>query len=188
MSTRPPKPSPYHYWSRDDNRWVTQYELEGRSIKYMNKHAPDFYDIEGGRDLQSTQKMKSALGDSTTMSLNAVQVRSGRPMTTGGTRGSEWEQLISVQDHNVDIRESGTGRYVHIAQLIAAQEYELCRLGKDRRASSMRTAWALHSQGLSERYIARELGRSRHEIRKYLIQLHAIVLQAVDAEVDAMLN
>lgn len=140
-----------------------------------------FFDIEAG--CEHTDVLRSSLGgDTARFSLNAVQAASGRPMVQLDSfqRGSEWEELVSETDRNVDMRRSPTGTYVHFAQLIASQEYELCRLGTDRRASRTRLAWALHSQGVSEREIARACETSRHEIRKYIAQLDTIIHAALD--------
>lgn len=137
-----------------------------------------FHDIEGGKDLTCTRLMTNPGGDSTMLSLNVVQAQAGRPMVVNpSARGSEWEELISEQDFG-----DGKARYMHFAQLIVSQEYELCRLGTDRRASCIRLAWALHAQGLSERNIARVCEVSRHEIRKYIARLDEIIFSAIDSE------
>lgn len=156
---------------REQKRWYKRLAAEG------------FHDIEGGVENAHILQQHGG-GSNTTTGLNAVQVRSGRPMQKLDTfsRGHEWEELISDQDLNVDARRSFFGTYIHYAQLVTAQEYELQRLGKDRRASATRTAWALHAQGVSERAIARYLGRTRREIRKYLAQLREIILLAIDMD------
>jgi hypothetical protein len=159
--------SPEFY--REQSKWYKKLSRRG------------FFDIEGGKDLTCTKLMMAPQGDSTMMSMNAVQVRSGRPMQQldDFSQGSEWEELISDQD-DVDARRSPSGVYMHYAQLIVSQEYELRRLGEFRTASRQRLAWALHAQGVSEREIARHCESSRHQIRKYIAELDAMVHTAID--------
>jgi hypothetical protein len=154
--------------------------------KWYNKLARQgFVDIENGYDSPPTL-LSSGGGNTARFSMNAVQAASGRPMQQldSYSRGSEWEELISDQDRNVDTRRSATGTYIHYAQLIAAQEYELQRLGKGRRASRNRTAWTLHAQGLSERAIARICETTRHEIRSFIRHLEAVIRKALDNTVE----
>jgi len=155
------------------------YKLQRKWYKRLERDG--FFDIEAGIDSPPILKQHGG-GDNTIMGLNAVQARSGRPMKAldSFSQGSEWEQLICDTDLNVDARRSPSGTYTHYAQLIASQEYELCRLGSDRRASRTRLAWALHSQGTSERAIADICETTRHEIRCHIEQLDAMVHLAID--------
>lgn len=135
-----------------------------------------FYDIESGLDSPPMLKPVEH------WSLNTIQAEAGRSMVLDGGpgRGREWEELISTQDRNVDYAKSHSARYTHFAQLIAAQEYALCRLGNDLKAQRTRAAWAMHALGYSERYIAKHIDATRYEIRNYLAHLYAVILQAVD--------
>lgn len=150
---------------------------------YKRLASKGFHDIEGGNEHAHILQQHGG-GANTITGLNAVQARSGRPLIglDSFSRGDEWEELISDQDLNVDYASSATARYIHYAQLITAQEFELCRLGVDARASRMRRAWALHCQSVGEREIAKDCDSSRHEIRKYLALLHLWVLHALDIE------
>ena len=148
---------------------------------YGKLEADGFFDIENGLDSPPILRQHGG-GANSVAGLNAVQAKSGRPMQALDSfrQGSEWEQLISETDMNVDTRRSPSGTYMHYAQLIASQEYELCRLGSDRGASRQRLAWALHAQGFSERYLAKVCEATRHEIRSYIAMLDAMIHIAID--------
>lgn len=177
MSTRPPKPSKYHSWSREERKWLTQGEVSWRRDRLLEEHPSEYFDIEAGLD--SPPLLLGSGTGAREVSLNALQLRSGRPMTQlAGKRGHEWESLISA----ADLAWSGRPRYVHYMQLITSQEYELCRLGVDRRASTTRAVWALHAQFVSERDIAAFLGITRHEVRCNIKKLHDCALEALDNE------
>jgi len=150
----------------EQRRWYKKLEEEG------------FYDIESGLDSPPMLKPVEY------WPLNTIQAEAGRPMVheSGSGRGREWEELISTQDRNVDYAKSHSARYTHFAQLIASQEYALCRLGNDLKAQRTRAAWSMHALGYSERYIAQHIDASRYEIRSYLAHLYEVILHAVDTD------
>jgi len=154
------------------------YKLQKKWYKRLEREG--FHDIEGGNEHAHTLQQHGGGANSVT-GLNAVHAASGRPMhQTDAAQGSEWEELISDQDRNVDMRGASRGVYYHYAQLIAAQEYELRRLGNFMTGIRMRRTWSLHAQSVGEREIARMCGTSRHEIRKYIKQLDELVHAAID--------
>lgn len=173
MSTRPPKPSKYHSWSREEGKWLTQGQISYRRDRMLEENPGEYFDIEAGLDsppmllsTHSFRNMNMAVGGSVPFDAE--------------NRGSEWEELLHEATRNVVQRDSARGIYYHYAQLIVSQEYELCRLGVDRRASRKRLAWALHAQCVGEREIARACEVSRHEIRKYLAELDDTIHFAID--------
>lgn len=133
-----------------------------------------FYDIESGLDSPPLLKPHHR-------PLNAAAAAAGRLYQSedAGAQGSEWEQVLSTDDRWVDSANSDRGLYGHYAQLIAAQEYNLQRLGLFRRASEIRASWALHAQGMSEREIARNLGVYRSQVEQHLDYFSGVIRETV---------
>ncbi|NIV38532.1 MAG: hypothetical protein GWN58_56685 [Anaerolineae bacterium] len=179
MSTRPPKPSKYHSWSREEGKWLTQGEVSWRRDRILEAHPSEYFDIEAGLD--SPPLLLGSGTGARQVSLNALQARARRPMVTAASgRGSEWEELVSEED--IKEERGGVGMYYHYAGLIASQAFETQHHGKDRRASRTRLAWALHAQAVGEREIARWCSCSRYEIRSYLAELRQMILGAIDSD------
>lgn len=147
--------------STDDVKYYRTSAFKAKQkAAYAQLEAEGFYDIESGLDSPPMLKPHQT-------TLQEEPRRLG---------GDTWLDSFTEQPYHMG---AGKERYSHFATLVAAQEYELCRLGPFRRASEVRASWALHAQGISERDIARALGIYRCVVEDYVAELHDIVVEAV---------
>ena len=133
MSTRPPRPSPEHWYDRENKRWVHPSTLSWLREKQLQDD-PYFKDIEreGHTDLT---------GPRSSVSLRAVM--NERDIATG--RG--FDESIDQDDELLQYSDSYRARYYHYAALLSAEAV------KNAESPIHTYIYQCHAEGISQRSI-----------------------------------
>lgn len=110
-----------------------------------------FYDIEGGVEGHLL------VGPTPSRRLYVL-----KDQLDGHRKKADVDQILSAEDELVNFTTGHKGNYYHKAQLFAAQGFRLKETAEEC------FSWMLHSQGVGERAISKQLGFSRTRIRKHI--------------------